>query len=211
MHQRKNFSFELGFIRQYVEKTFFGAISCLLENTDGFRRSLKVGFGGFFVDARALPGAHEFGANKPGRGIKPAGQRGVVDEAPRVLREREKHIQSLQRELGESHDQFTALHAAHEQLTMHLEEQNRWALRTSEELEAVRRDLVTLLEKLTAAEATVVERTLWGQRLAAQVEDLTEDLTARLNLWRASRWTKLGRKLNLGPVLDKDDASGGGS
>jgi hypothetical protein len=54
----------------------------------------------------------------------------------------------------------------------------------------------------------VVERTLWAQRLAAEVEDLT----TRLNLWRASRWTKLGRKLNLGPDLDsKGGATGGGS
>jgi SAM-dependent methyltransferase len=134
-----------------------------------------------------------------------------VHQGSNVLREREKHIESLQRELGESREQFTALHAAHEQLTMHLEEQNRWALRTKEELEAARGDLATVLEKLTAAEATVVERTLWAQRLAEQVEDLT----ARLNLWRASRWTKLGRKLNLGPDLDqsstKGEASGGGS
>jgi hypothetical protein len=133
--------------------------------------------------------------------------------------------------LREARKQFAALHSAHDQLTVHLEEQNRWALRTGKELEAVRRDLVTLLEKLTAAEATVVERTLWAQRLAAQVEDLTvrltlqmEDLGARLNLWRASRWIKLGRKLNLGPNLDqspqqplptkesptKGDTSGGG-
>lgn len=138
-----------------------------------------------------------------------------VHQGSNVLREREKHIESLQRELSEARGQFAALHAAHDQLTVHLEEQNRWALRTGEELEAVRRDLATLLEKLTAAEATVVERTLWAQRLAAQLEDLTEDLTARLNLWRSSRWTKLGRKLNLGPNLDqspsKGKASGGGS
>jgi SAM-dependent methyltransferase len=135
-----------------------------------------------------------------------------VHQGSNVLREREKHIASLQRQLGDARDQFTALHAAHQQLTVHMEEQNRWALRTSEDLEAVRRDLVTVLEKLTAAEATVVERTLWAQRLAAEVENLTEDLAARLNLWRASRWTKLGRKLNLGPDLDsKGDASGGGS
>ena len=111
-------------------------------------------------------------------------------------------------------EQFAALHSAHDELTGYLEEQNRWALRTGEDLEAVRRDLALLLEKLTTAEATVVERTLWAQRLAAQVENLTEDLTARLNRWRASRWTKLGRKLNLGPDLDqsptKGDASGGG-
>jgi ubiquinone/menaquinone biosynthesis C-methylase UbiE len=134
-----------------------------------------------------------------------------VHQGSNVLREREKHIESLQRELGESRDQFAGLHRAHDELTLHMEEQNRWALRTGEELEAARRDVATLVEKLTVSEATVVERTLWAQRMAAQVEDLT----ARLNLWRASRWTKLGRKLNLGPDLDqsstKGDASGGGS
>jgi SAM-dependent methyltransferase len=127
-----------------------------------------------------------------------------VHQGSNVLREREKHIEILQRELGDAREQFAALHSAHDQLNVHLEEQNRWALRTGE-------DLAMVLEKLTAAEATVVERTLWAQRLAAQVEDFT----ARLNLWRVSRWTKLGRKLNLGPDLDqaptKGDPSGGGS
>ena len=131
-----------------------------------------------------------------------------VHQGSNVLREREKHIEILQRELTDAREQFAALHSAHDQLTVHMEEQNRWALRTGEELEAVSRDLATLVDKLTTAEATIVERTLWAQRMAAQVEDLT----ARLNLWRASRWTKLGRKLNLGPDLDsKGDASGGGS
>jgi len=131
-----------------------------------------------------------------------------VHQGSNVLREREKHIETLQRELSDAHGQFAALHRAHDELTVHIEEQNRWALRTGEELEAARRDVATLVEKLTVSEATVVERTLWAQRLAAQVEDLT----ARLNLWRASRWTKLGRKLSLGPDLDsKGDATGGGS
>jgi ubiquinone/menaquinone biosynthesis C-methylase UbiE len=135
-----------------------------------------------------------------------------VHQGSNVLREREKHIESLEKQLSGAREQFATLHSAHDQLTVHMEEQNRWALRTGEELEAVRRDLMTLLEKLTTAEATVVERTLWAQRLAAQLEELTEDFTARLNVWRASRWTKLGRKLNLGPDLDtKGDASGGGS
>jgi hypothetical protein len=139
-----------------------------------------------------------------------------VHQGSNVLREREKHIESLQRELAETRRQFMALLSEHDQLTARLEEQNRWALRTGEELDVVRRDLATAVEKLTAAEATVVERTLWAQRLAAQVEDFT----TRINLWRASRWTKLGRKLNLGPDLDqsptnqaptKGDASGGAS
>ena len=152
-----------------------------------------------------------------------------VHEGSNVLREREKHVEILQKELQDAKVQFAALHAAHDELTLHLEEQNRWALRTGEELASSRRDLATLLENLTAAEATVVERTHWAQRLAAEVQELgtqlrvqteqlsaqAEDLEARLNMWRSSRWTKLGRKLSLGPDLNqspsKGDATGGGS
>ena len=145
-----------------------------------------------------------------------------VHQGSNVLREREKHIESLQQELHEAREQFAALHRDHDELTLHLEEQNRWALRTVEELEAARRDLATVLQNFAISEATVIERTLWAQRLAVEVQDLeaqlaaqVEDLTARLNLWRSSRWIKLGRKLNLGPDLDqsptKGDANGGGS
>jgi O-antigen biosynthesis protein len=141
-----------------------------------------------------------------------------VHQGSNVLREREKHIKSLQEELREARKQFAALHRHHDVLTLHLEEQNRWAVRTGEELEAARRDLTTVLQHLSTAEATVVERTLWAQRLNAEVQDLAaqvEDLKARLNYWRSSRWTKLGRKLNLGPDLDhlpiKGASAGGGS
>jgi SAM-dependent methyltransferase len=159
-----------------------------------------------------------------------------VHEGSNVLREREKHIESLQQELREAREQFAALHRHHDELTRHmeeqsrsaqraidqlqhhLEEQNRWALQTGEELEAARRDLMTVLQNLNMAEATVIERTLWAQRLDAEVQNLTaqiEDLKARLNYWRSSRWTKLGRKLNLGPDLDhlpiKGVSAGGGS
>ena len=120
-----------------------------------------------------------------------------VQQGSNVLREREKHIESLQRELHEARDQYASLHRHHEALALHLEEQNQWALRTTAELEVACRHL-------TAAEATVVERTRWAQRLDAEVQDLQ----ARLNLWRASRWTKLGRKLNLGPDLDQSPTKG---
>ncbi|MDP9113870.1 MAG: methyltransferase domain-containing protein [Acidobacteriota bacterium] len=141
-----------------------------------------------------------------------------VHQASNVLREREKHIESLQHELLEARGQYAALHGKHEELTAHMEEQNRWALRTEVELAAARRDLTAVLENLAAAENTVIERTHWAQKLAAQVHELgmqVEDFTARLNLWRSSRWIQVGRKLNLGPDLDqspaKGDASGGGS
>jgi SAM-dependent methyltransferase len=173
-----------------------------------------------------------------------------VHQGSNVLREREKHIQSLQESLSETREQFNALHRKHDELTRHLEEQNRWTLKTTHELETARRELADVVQKLTVAEATVIERTLWAQRLdgeikvlvsevhaqSAVVQSLTaevqrqaahsldletklarkrEDLEGRLNHWRASRWTKLGRKLNLGPDLDqsplKGVSTGGGS
>jgi SAM-dependent methyltransferase len=48
-----------------------------------------------------------------------------VHQGSNVLREREKHIASLQRELSDTHEQFTALHRAHDELTVHAEEQTR--------------------------------------------------------------------------------------
>ena len=134
-----------------------------------------------------------------------------VHQGSNVLREREKHVESLQRELHEVRAEFAALLRKYDELNHELEERSRWALQMGEELEASRRDLSTVLQNLTVSEATVVERTLWAQRLAAEVQDLE----SRLNLWRSSRWTKLGRRLNLGPDLDqlpiKGDANGGGS
>jgi hypothetical protein len=120
-----------------------------------------------------------------------------VHEGSNVLREREKHIESLRQELREAHEQFAALHRHHDELTLHLERQNQWALRTGH-------DLTTALQHLNTAEATVVERTLWAQRLDAEVQNLS----ARLNLWRSSRWIKLSRKLNLGPDLDHSPIKG---
>jgi SAM-dependent methyltransferase len=141
-----------------------------------------------------------------------------VHQGSNVLREREQHIESLQHELLEARGQYTALHGKHVELTAHMEAQNRWALRTEEELAAARRDLTTVLESLAAAENMVIERTHWAQKLGTEVQDLgmqLEDYKARLNLWRASRWIKVGRKLNLGPDLDqsptKGDGNGGGS
>jgi len=141
-----------------------------------------------------------------------------VHQGSNVLREREKHIESLQHELLEARQQYAALHGKHEELTVHLGQQDGWALGTEEGLAAARGDLTMVLEDPAAAENMVIERTHWAQRLAAEVQDLgmqVEDFRARLNLWRSSRWTKVGRKLNLGPDLDqsptKGDANGGGS
>jgi ubiquinone/menaquinone biosynthesis C-methylase UbiE len=208
--------------------------------------------------ARGVPeDAHFFLAVCSLRELAPPPAFIFVHQASNVLREREKHIQSLQESLSETREQFNALHRKHDQLTGHLEEQNRWTLKTTQELESARRELADVVQKLDVAEATVIERTLWAQSLNREIEVLVsdvqklasevhaqsavvqtltaevqrqaahsldletklerqrEDLEARLNYWRASRWTKLGRKLNLGPDLDqsplKGVSTGGGS
>jgi hypothetical protein len=50
---------------------------------------------------------------------------------------------------------------------------------------------------LDQAEATVVERTEWAQRLDAELAQAR----ALLDLIRQSRWVKAGRALGLGPKL----------
>jgi ubiquinone/menaquinone biosynthesis C-methylase UbiE len=77
-----------------------------------------------------------------------------------------------------------------------LEEADRvkteWARKTAAELAECAR-------LLDAAEATVRERTLWGQTAEAQ----RQELAAQLETIRSSRWLKLSRKVGLGPVVNE--------
>ncbi|HEY2843833.1 MAG TPA: hypothetical protein VGJ09_09290 [Bryobacteraceae bacterium] len=80
-----------------------------------------------------------------------------------------------------------------------------WALDTEQRLTAeLEKHAVQLAEAvrlLDRAEATVIERTDWAQRLASQLQQ-TE---AQLAMVRDSRWLKLGRQLGLGPQVAKID------
>jgi len=90
--------------------------------------------------------------------------------------------------------------AGYEAKVAELEAENRakteWArsteTRLTTEINDKSRELAECVRLLSSAEATVEERTLWAQRVEAQ-----------LSLIRASRWLKLGRKLGLGPVIDR--------
>jgi SAM-dependent methyltransferase len=83
-----------------------------------------------------------------------------------------------------------------------IESRTAWAQETEARLtEELRRQVeelgrsVALLDK---AEATVVERTEWAQKLQRQLEQVQ----AQIAMARASRWFKLGRMIHLGPELD---------
>ncbi len=94
-----------------------------------------------------------------------------------------------------------ALTQAYDAKVAHLEGENvaktEWARATEARLEETSRELAECLRLLEAAEATVVERTLWAQN----TEKLRADLTAQMDLIRKSRWVRLGRKFRLGPNL----------
>lgn len=119
-------------------------------------------------------------------------------------------IAQLQQELAEQQEAARRAVCGYEskvaELEKELAERAEWALETErrlgEELAAARAELerrsqelaecVRLLDK---AEATVVERTQWAQRLDEQLRELE----ARLAAVDASRWVRLGRRLGLGP------------
>ena len=112
----------------------------------------------------------------------------------------------LQEELPKRAAHSAAVAAGYARKVAELEQDNRektaWAVDTETRLTA---DLITRAEQLAAtvrlldaAEATVVERTEWAQR----VETELAQLHAQLAMIRQSRWVKLGRTVGLGPRLD---------
>jgi SAM-dependent methyltransferase len=88
-----------------------------------------------------------------------------------------------------------------------LAEENRrktqWALDTEErltaELQSRTAELAQTVRLLDAAEARVVERTQWAQRLDQQLQEQM----ALLEMIRQSRWLQMGRAFGLGPRLEE--------
>ena len=81
-------------------------------------------------------------------------------------------------------------------------EKTKWALDTERRLNAdlvnTSGQLAETLRLLDKAEATVVERTLWAQRLDEQLRQVE----SQIEFIRQSRWVKLGRVVGLGPKVD---------
>lgn len=151
-----------------------------------------------------------------------------VPRAANVLREREHHIRMLERDLDRLISEHASLQRLHEELTRHLEAQNRWALEVQRSSQGAHDRIVQLQEELQSEQqraiaiisnlqeenrektewalqtearltADLVERTEWAQRLDAELRQLQ----AELNMIRQSRWIKLGRLAGLGPRLEK--------
>ena len=120
-----------------------------------------------------------------------------VHQGSNLLRERERHIHSLERELAEARGERDEMIRLHAELTRHLEEQNRLA---QDRLDHVYKELE--------------DRTAWALSLNERVQELTqrvEIFEARWNMLRQSRWIKLGRKFGVGPEIDQENTATAGS
>ncbi|HEV2687767.1 MAG TPA: methyltransferase domain-containing protein [Bryobacteraceae bacterium] len=123
------------------------------------------------------------------------------------LRETGERVAALQNELIVEQEAGAAVAAGYEAKVAELEHETRvraeWAIETetrlTKELDDRCRELAECVRLLEAAESNVTERTLWAQRVEAE----RQELATQLNLVRASRWLKLGRKLGLGPKLEQ--------
>ena len=150
-----------------------------------------------------------------------------VPKAANMLRERELHVEALERQLADIRADRQALLDLFQRQTVELEARTEWAQKldadlksaadvivalrhedqiktewarkASVELEAKCQELAYCVGLLDSAEATVRERTIWAQTAEAQ----RAQLAAQLEMIRESRWVKMGRTVGLGPDLSK--------
>ncbi|HML16270.1 MAG TPA: methyltransferase domain-containing protein [Bryobacteraceae bacterium] len=116
-----------------------------------------------------------------------------------------ERITQVQEELKSEQAAANAMASGYAQKVEELQDENRrradWAMdveaRFSAQLASKCAELAETVRLLDQAEATVVERTRWGQALQAQLEELE----AQLQMIRQSRWLKLGRTVGLGPQV----------
>lgn len=117
-----------------------------------------------------------------------------VPRAANVLREREQHIRMLETDLAQSIADHHKLQEAHEEQTLHLAEQNRWALDLEQQLKGAQERIAQLQDeiqieqrnsaavadgyarKVADLEQENREKTVWALEIETR---LTADLAAR--------------------------------
>lgn len=118
-----------------------------------------------------------------------------------------ERIAQLQDELLAQQAAGTEMARKYDLKVAELEEESRqktqWALGIENRFKEKAEELAETVRLLDRAEATVIERTLWAQRLQGS---LTEAET-QLQMIRDSRWVKLGRTINLGPKVELRQAA----
>ncbi len=120
-----------------------------------------------------------------------------VPRAANVLRERERHIESLNGQVAELRQDRDKLLEMFRRQTDELEERNRWAEKLNQELERAGSAIRGLQAEAAELAEDARKKAEWALALDRQVRELE----AQLNLVRASRWIKLGNRLGFGPRL----------
>jgi SAM-dependent methyltransferase len=162
-----------------------------LETKNGWLEQAKSDLAALNVQYQELLG--RFRAN-----LADLEQRSVWAESlQREVEQRDSRIVRLQEELAEEHAAALELARGYEDKVRELEaEIVRHAAATERELAARTAELGRCVELLHEAEKTVEERTLWAQRLQAEVEERDR----RIGAIARSRWIRLGRRLGVGPL-----------
>jgi predicted nucleic acid-binding Zn-ribbon protein len=119
------------------------------------------------------------------------------------LEERGARVVGLQTELAEEQESGRRTVEGYEakigQLEADIQSKIKWATDVETALTAeIRKQTAELVKAVAALDRTdkeLHERTGWALRLDREVADLS----AQLELFRASRWVRLGRKVGLGP------------
>jgi hypothetical protein len=122
--------------------------------------------------------------------------------------ELEANWKAAQQRIVELQNELKRTAEGYERQVAHLEGENRkktaWALdteaRLTAELEARAAHIAKIAGLLDTAEATVVERTQWAQRLDAELAGIR----GQLRMIRDSRWVKLGRTIGIGPKVSSE-------
>ena len=141
-----------------------------------------------------------------------------VPRAANILREREQHIRLLEKELALARswlDQTIAdranLQRLHEQLTEHLETQNRWALELDQQWKTAQQRVAQLQDELKAEQASGVAVAAGYERKVAELEQENRlktqwalDTEARLTAELAARAEQLAATVRL---LDAAEAT----
>lgn len=130
----------------------------------------------------------------------------------RELEDRHARVAALQTEMAQEQEKAREMAESYEAKVSELETDIRSKIKWALDVEAAlivevnkqTADLVKAVEALhhtedalQQTEKELQERTLWALRLKKEATDLAQ----QVELYRASRWVRLGRKVGLGPVL----------
>lgn len=114
-----------------------------------------------------------------------------------------ERVVTLQEELRREQERGREVAAHYDRKISSLEKESlqtaEWAAETDRTLAAKCEELAEAVRLLDRAEATVTERTEWGQRLQERVNAIEQVLA----MVRESRWVKLGRAAGVGPKVDR--------